>query len=291
MLIGAAVKPTASVPEIGVLQSGALPAVGSSPVEGQGSTSPAHVDWRSIAIFYAIACLLSWPFFWWRDHDPQGWIAWAVPNVVKAWAPAAGPAIAFWCMSWLLGRSLPPRPTILGNAIVRALIFAAVPAILLMTIGIGSDEPHLTGLWFFFVYVVYALGEEAGWRGFLNEALKPLSAWRRATVVGLLWGTWHFTTFWGGSAGQAGLRLAIMYPLWILASWGLDRATTLTRSLLVAAMLHLLFNFATALPMKMALLVLLPSALMWILLIRTWKPDSARLPAMDSSPQEGTAAK
>ena len=35
------------------------------------------------------------------------------------------------------------------------------------------------------------LGEELGWRGFLFHELAPLGFWRRAWLIGLLWGAWH----------------------------------------------------------------------------------------------------
>lgn len=36
-----------------------------------------------------------------------------------------------------------------------------------------------------------ALGEEIGWRGFLQEELAPLGFWRSSLVTGLVWGAWH----------------------------------------------------------------------------------------------------
>ncbi|GEK80040.1 CPBP family intramembrane glutamic endopeptidase [Agrococcus baldri] len=38
---------------------------------------------------------------------------------------------------------------------------------------------------------VPALGEELGWRGFLQSALSPLGFWRMAMLSGVLWGVWH----------------------------------------------------------------------------------------------------
>jgi len=36
-----------------------------------------------------------------------------------------------------------------------------------------------------------ALGEEIGWRGFLQSELKPLGFWKSSFLVGLVWGLWH----------------------------------------------------------------------------------------------------
>ncbi|MDI3280386.1 MAG: CPBP family intramembrane metalloprotease [Bacillota bacterium] len=36
-----------------------------------------------------------------------------------------------------------------------------------------------------------ALGEELGWRGFLQRELAPLGFWRSSALIGLIWGVWH----------------------------------------------------------------------------------------------------
>ena len=41
------------------------------------------------------------------------------------------------------------------------------------------------------INAVPALGEELGWRGFLQSALSPLGFWRMSLLSGLLWGVWH----------------------------------------------------------------------------------------------------
>jgi membrane protease YdiL (CAAX protease family) len=38
---------------------------------------------------------------------------------------------------------------------------------------------------------VFGLGEEVGWRGFLQRELAPLGFWRASGVIGLVWGLWH----------------------------------------------------------------------------------------------------
>ncbi len=41
------------------------------------------------------------------------------------------------------------------------------------------------------VNAVVALGEEAGWRGYLQRALSPLGFWKASALVGVIWGLWH----------------------------------------------------------------------------------------------------
>jgi membrane protease YdiL (CAAX protease family) len=38
---------------------------------------------------------------------------------------------------------------------------------------------------------ILAFGEEAGWRGFLQPALRPLGDWPAVLITGIVWGIWH----------------------------------------------------------------------------------------------------
>ncbi len=39
--------------------------------------------------------------------------------------------------------------------------------------------------------VIFALGEELGWRGFLLRELLPLGQWKAILISGVIWGIWH----------------------------------------------------------------------------------------------------
>jgi membrane protease YdiL (CAAX protease family) len=41
------------------------------------------------------------------------------------------------------------------------------------------------------INVVFAVGEELGWRGFLLPRLLPLGQWKALILSGLIWGLWH----------------------------------------------------------------------------------------------------
>lgn len=62
-------------------------------------------------------------------------------------------------------------PLVADGDVVRMLL-AALPAVLLMQ-------------------GVFAIGEELGWRGWLQNSLRPLGFWPAALVTGLLWALWH----------------------------------------------------------------------------------------------------
>ena len=39
--------------------------------------------------------------------------------------------------------------------------------------------------------LIFAFGEEAGWRGWLTTSLRPLGTWPALIIVGVIWGLWH----------------------------------------------------------------------------------------------------
>jgi membrane protease YdiL (CAAX protease family) len=45
-----------------------------------------------------------------------------------------------------------------------------------------------------FINVLFALGEELGWRGFLLPRLMPLGQWKAILISGAIWGFWHAPT-------------------------------------------------------------------------------------------------
>jgi membrane protease YdiL (CAAX protease family) len=237
-----------------------------------------RVSWPSVALFFVVACAVSWPFFWWRDFHPSSWEAWDTHGIPRGLAPALGPVLGAFLASWAFRRSHVRTITLVGSSVARSLAFALIPLTLLSAVGVGTDEPHRAGLLAGLAYLAYALGEEAGWRGFLQDALRPLSPAVRYVVIGFMWGAWHFTTFTRGSPGEVAMRRAILAPLaWIAGSWGVGVATDRSRSLLVAAMLHLVFNLSRALSVRDAALVLVPSMAAWVVPLRGWGPGTPLL--------------
>ena len=41
------------------------------------------------------------------------------------------------------------------------------------------------------INALMAFGEEAGWRGWLQNALEPLGHLRQVLLIGVIWGLWH----------------------------------------------------------------------------------------------------
>ena len=104
---------------------------------------------------------------WWRA------LALAVPSW-RALGVAALAAIAAFVAVPLarvligLGAGAPPS----ADALPLSSLLLAVPTVLVMQ-------------------SLFAIGEEAGWRGWLHGELRPLGFWPMSLLIGAMWAVWH----------------------------------------------------------------------------------------------------
>ncbi|MEM8556808.1 MAG: CPBP family intramembrane glutamic endopeptidase [Bacteroidota bacterium] len=136
---------------------------------------------------------------------------------------AAGPALGVLAARRIDRRTV-RRTTILGADTRLSTLTAVVPLVAFATVGgIGWLLPT--------VALIYALGEEVGWRGYLTDALHRYAPSVRYSLVALAWWPWHLrfeTPFdW------------FVFP-WIVfaSSWVLGHAARESGSVLVAAAMH-----------------------------------------------------
>jgi uncharacterized protein len=177
--------------------------------------------WKLAALFYVIACGLSWLIWLPLVLGPKGLkvIPYDLSFPVVISLGTLGPLVACFVTyrvrtgSWRAVHLFPSKPTqwtwlFLGPLLVlfcRCFVFGA-----LITKG-GPAAWHwhtsvLTGLWLpMFNYNLFGgpLFEEFGWRGFLQAHLqKALPPWVAAACVGAMWACWHLPLFllgWGGA--------------------------------------------------------------------------------------------
>jgi membrane protease YdiL (CAAX protease family) len=113
-----------------------------------------------------------------------------------------------------------------------------------------SGAPELGLFTLFYVLVINGFGEETGWRGFLVERLlRRWSVNRTALAVWVVWALWHLPLFWVvenfrdlGAGGAVGWLVGVLFGS-ILLTW-LYRSAT--HSILIVALWHTAYNFATA---------------------------------------------
>jgi membrane protease YdiL (CAAX protease family) len=230
------------------------------------------VNWKSVAAYYAVACLWSWPFFWRRDvlHVPDTPIT-SISKLLIHWGLMWGPGIAALVCMAVFRRSHRRAITLGGNSWSKSILFYATPFLLLAMFRAhalyGYDLPPLRAAFPMFVSI---LGEELGWRGFLQDALRPLSPVKRFVLIGVLWEFWHFTTrtTHGWSLQRIAVTLLISYSAVILLSFVLGYAAERSRSVVVAVSLHLYIDvLLNNLDLYIPLLLALP---IWVLLLVTW---------------------
>jgi uncharacterized protein len=220
-----------------------------------------QTNWHSVALYYLIACLWSWPFFWWRDVNSESWKALDIPNFFKTWSYMWGPGIAAVLCFIIFRTSHRREMTFKGTSLKHGLAFFAV---LPMVIALLNRDPKILmfgALGFFSI-----LGEELGWRGFLQDALKIKSDYVKAFLIGLLWEIWHFTnrTVQPGAV----IRVLIWISITSVLSFIFIKLTKKTKSLFIPITLHMALNAAFEFNLGwQSVVVCMP---IWLLIYRSW---------------------
>ncbi|MFC3095714.1 CPBP family intramembrane metalloprotease [Alteromonas sediminis] len=118
-----------------------------------------------------------------------------------------GPAIAAFIISKASHKNI--KFNMVGTWKTGAILsIFAVPA-LMAVIGVENNEkvnPHLFGLILGALLILYTIGEEIGWRGYLNNSLKSLTLVLRSIVIGTVWWFWHLSFL--KKSTESGLYLA-----------------------------------------------------------------------------------
>lgn len=215
---------------------------------------------RPLAVFLAVTFSFSWLLWALMILSQRGLLPFRVPT---HWSGSFGPAVGALVAAAATG----------GRAGVRALLarllrWRAGPGVWLVAgLGIVAADaaalavyalrtgawPHLAPFTHWGALAVYApvilliggpLGEEIGWRGFLQPRLEARMAplWA-ALLVGIAWSAWHAPLVWLEGASQRGASIVAfalaVVPLAIVFAWVLHRSGG---SLLLPLALHTSIN-------------------------------------------------
>ncbi|MBI9050873.1 MAG: CPBP family intramembrane metalloprotease [Anaerolineaceae bacterium] len=95
-----------------------------------------------------------------------------------------------------------------------------------------------------FLGLMVSFGEEYGWRGYLQPALIGLGRVRGVTLVGVIWGIWHWPVIWMGYnyPGHPFLGSLLMVIFCLGLAFLLGYAVLKAKGLWIAAFLHALVN-------------------------------------------------
>jgi len=113
-------------------------------------------------------------------------------------------------VSWIIFGPQNRTSSLFGTKPLLAVLMAIVPIIVVAVLGYENDfgmNPHLAGAAMAGLLVLYALGEEIGWRGYMNDALSPAPYIVRGSLIGAAWWAWHFWFLDEGSTMQEQIQL------------------------------------------------------------------------------------
>jgi membrane protease YdiL (CAAX protease family) len=134
---------------------------------------------------------------------------------------------------------------------------------------------------------VSTLGEELGWRGFLQGSLRPLGRVRGYLLVALMWEAWHFTSHLKGTLTEVLSRMSIYIPLVVAIMFLLGFVVERTDSLLLAVTLHEWLDIAVDSGGTYLMWAALACIPLWLWLIWTWPEGaSVHMPTSTSEARE-----
>ena len=174
--------------------------------------------------------------------------------ILRGIGPAVGALIACILFRIKIEMSLQGN---FKNNLLPVLIYWIFPNLL-----IGTVACFTSGTLPFFpvlTILIYGLLEEIGWRGFLQQLLKPLPKIAGILIITVLWFIWHLNF----ELSSANL---LFFGILLLGSWGIGLVADHTKSLLAVAAFHSLNNFFAALTIK-EIIILVILITVWILSI------------------------
>ncbi|BDQ33227.1 CPBP family intramembrane glutamic endopeptidase [Pseudodesulfovibrio portus] len=94
------------------------------------------------------------------------------------------------------------------------------------------------------INLIFGIGEEVGWRGFLLPRLLPMGKANAYLVLGVIWGLWHAPLVWAGFnyPGYPMNGIAMMCVLSVAFGFFLNEMTLHYQSSILAGFIHGAFN-------------------------------------------------
>ena len=243
------------------------------------------IDKKALTWFLVITFGISWPLFLapllMQSSEPVTTLA----SVQGMWAVAMwGPGIAA-ILTTLFVQKKPFRSLNLNRlgpkryylwALLLPVVLTVAGGLFTVVFGIAKLDPELSMMggalaasgysmpvWFVitlqlafalllapFINMIFALGEELGWRGFLLSNLMPLGQWKAILISGVIWGLWHAPAVAQGLnyPGYPVLGIFMMIVFCVLLGTIFSWLVLNTKSPWVAALAHGAMNAIAGLP-------------------------------------------
>lgn len=234
-----------------------------------------------VAIYFAIALAISaLARLYWHTGDvtpvDQGALA-MYRHLVAGAGPALGAATV-----WIVFRYR-SHITLGGTNFAIGLAMIVVPAVVMGINGIPNGfgvEPHLFGVHMGVWIALYAILEELGWRGYLQDEFRDRPALLKYAIVGLFWYAWHLSWLNGNPIGSELFTIGFM----IVASAGIGFVADRTGSVLAAAAFHitgdimaLTTDFRAIIPSQASRgAIVIVCVVIWLVMLRIWRAQDVR---------------
>ena len=242
-----------------------------------------QLSWTRIVLFFVVATVVSNIFrfdvFGFRPYFEQLPVLLSI-LVILALEGSGVIAAAWLCMA-LLRRQRSTNITLLGTSKFKGLMMAAIPVLVVMSIGVVNDagvSEHIYGLAAIVGSLSYCIMEEYGWRGYLHEELRGVSPPVKYVSIGCIWYVWHLSFLTEATLGSNLFFLSMI----ILGSWGIGQVVEATKSVLASACFHLVIQIimynsfikdGMGIVEKLGMLAVCVIA--WFLIIKKWEKEQA----------------
>lgn len=201
-----------------------------------------RINWTELIVFYTVAVLVSAPF---RLNLIQLDEIITLPYGLSIFFRVfrgVGPAIGFIVVYYILNSKVERKLSFWGINKFYSILAVIIVPVSLGIAGVSNSEDlnkHYYGLLTGIFLIFYAIGEEYGWRGYLQQALEPMKMPYRVITIAFLWYLWHLNFLLPDFTIKTHL---MFFAFLLLGSWGLLKISESTFSILFVVAVHLAFN-------------------------------------------------
>lgn len=214
-----------------------------------------------IFVFALLAFAFSWavnqflPALTWFDID------------VKEIMTGFGPALSGLICYRIFGIPNTFKLSLVGTkpAVVGGIVFLSL--LLPVLLSHQADKVGMTGL--VLSQFIYTLGEEFGWRHYLQNAVASLTKWQQALIIGTIWFFWHYailndpTTMLTGKPVPFYVGIPLFVGLLVLLSKLFGDIVVRTQAVLLPVVLHFIGKVSNGYILLGAYILVVAIYLMW----------------------------
>lgn len=230
--------------------------------------------YKPIIFFYSLACLFSWPFLFWRDVYSDHWNSLQIDPIIKTSLIMWGPGLSAIITRIVFRGRVKKTISLFGDSVLKSILFWGVPMTAFLAFGDYDNEVSTIGriTVYFGGIFLFTLGEELGWRGFLQDQLNHLPKWKQYLLIGTMWELWHFTT----RTLSGSITARILRPLLFIVpnsflSFLFGESVNKSKSIIVAVTFHAWYNLLFEFSNVTTYTIFSISLVFWIVMLLNWE--------------------